>query len=342
MRNARTAVIALAMTAAVMVGGAAPALAANTTVTRSGPFTEYSLPNLAPANPYDITQGPDGNLWFTMHALALVGRITPGGDLTEFPVPTDGGLAITVGPDNALWFTTQGGNVYRMTTDGVVTNTYTVPSDGEGIATGPDGRIWISGGPITRLNPATGAQKTFPIDGFSSGITAGPDGNMWFTNPVNFFNIARVGKISMKGAIREYDIPPHANGAGTVGTVPWGITAGPDGNLWFADQFDQFGRVTTGGDVTMFPAGPGSTPSDVAAGADGNLWFTAQYGSRIVRVTLDGVKTAFALPAPFAGPTGITAGPHKTVWFVEYGKNNIPSNRIGTMKVCSKYTGTTC
>src|SRR5436305_913978 len=148
MRNARTAVLALAMTATATVAAAAPAGAANTTVTRSGPFTEYSLPNLDRADPWDIALGPDGNLWFTMNQLALVGRITPTGDITEFPVPTAQGLAITAGPDNALWFTTQGGVVYRMTTDGAITNSYTVPSDGDGIATGPDGRIWISGGPI--------------------------------------------------------------------------------------------------------------------------------------------------------------------------------------------------
>jgi len=342
MRNARLAVIGFAMTATVMVGATAPARAANTTVTHSGPFTEYSLPDLVPANPLGIALGPDGNLWFTMNAVPEVGRITPDGVITEFPVPASQGLAITAGPDNALWFTAQGGFVYRMTTDGTITNSYTVPSDGDGIATGPDGRIWISGGPITRLAPATGTQKTFPVDGFSLGITAGPDGKMWFTNPANFFDDGRVGSITMKGTIDQFPVPPHANGAGTVGAEPWGITAGPDGNLWFADLFDQVGKVTTAGAVTMFPAAPGSTPYDIAAGADGNLWFTAQYASRIVRITPAGVKTGFALPAPFAGPTGITAGPHKSVWFAEFGKNGVSANRIGMMKVCSSFPGTAC
>ena len=37
-----------------------------------------------------------------------------------------------------------------------------------------------------------------------------------------------------------------------------GITAGPDGNLWFTDtDTDSIGRITPSGAVTMFPASPG-------------------------------------------------------------------------------------
>src|SRR5205807_2021894 len=51
------------------------------------------------------------NLWFTEDNTNKIGRITPAGIITEFPIPTDpkgnrnspGG--ITSGPDGNLWFT---------------------------------------------------------------------------------------------------------------------------------------------------------------------------------------------------------------------------------------------
>ena len=56
--------------------------------------------------------GPDGNLWFTEDAGNNIGRITPAGEITEFPLPTPGSgpAGITVGPDGNLWFTEQIGN----------------------------------------------------------------------------------------------------------------------------------------------------------------------------------------------------------------------------------------
>ena len=41
----------------------------------------------------------------------------------------------------------------------------------------------------------------------------------------------------------------------TAGSDPGGITAGPDGNLWFTEfGVGKIGRITTAGTVTEFPA----------------------------------------------------------------------------------------
>ena len=54
---------------------------------------------------------------------------------------------------------------------------------------------------------------------------------------------------------------------------PPGITAGPDGNLWFTEySTSKIGKITTNGAITEFAA-PASTYS-ITAGPDGNLWFT--------------------------------------------------------------------
>jgi streptogramin lyase len=59
-----------------------------------------------------ITTGPDGNLWFVEYDGNALGRITPQGAITNFPLPAShsGPDSITKGPDGALWFTESDGN----------------------------------------------------------------------------------------------------------------------------------------------------------------------------------------------------------------------------------------
>jgi len=58
-------------------------------------------------SPYGMTLGPDGNLWYDELAANNIGRMTPQGVVTEFPVPTpNSGTGIPrVGPDGNIWFT---------------------------------------------------------------------------------------------------------------------------------------------------------------------------------------------------------------------------------------------
>src|SRR5215472_5663160 len=56
---------------------------------------------------------------------------------------------------------------------------------------------------------------------------------------------------------------------------PYGITTGPDGNLWFTEaNANDIVRVEAGGVITVFPIPtPGGGPSVITTGADGALWF---------------------------------------------------------------------
>ncbi len=65
---------------------------------------------VAESRPDGITAGPDGNLWFTESGGNKIGRITPSGQITEFPLPTGitkpyYPIGITAGPEGNLWFT---------------------------------------------------------------------------------------------------------------------------------------------------------------------------------------------------------------------------------------------
>jgi streptogramin lyase len=84
----------------------------------------YSIPTGAP-NPRSLTEGPDGNVWFTEYQGNQIARLTPSGVLTEFALPQPNSLPhdITVGPDNMLWFSEPGVNkIARMDLNGVVLN----------------------------------------------------------------------------------------------------------------------------------------------------------------------------------------------------------------------------
>jgi len=96
---------------------------------------------------------------------------------------------------------------------------------------------------------------------------------------------------------------------------PWGIAAGPDGNLWFTMQSaNQIGRITPSGVITSFSIPtPGSQPYGIAAGPDGNLWFTAYGANEIGRITTSGVITEFAL-STLSEPWEITLGQLLYLW----------------------------
>jgi virginiamycin B lyase len=168
-------------------------------ITSSGSVSQYSLSS----NPYAITAGPDGNIWFTEGN--GIGRITPSGTITEFPLPGIGGTKITAGPDGALWFTDiseNTGKIGRITTSGAISE-FTIPDfqgveQLGGIASGPDGAIWFTEG-------------SFPL-------------------PHAPFFPSKVGRITPDGAITEVLLP-------TADAYPVGITTGPDGNLWVAESY---------------------------------------------------------------------------------------------------------
>jgi streptogramin lyase len=122
------------------------------------------------------------------------------------------------------------------------------------------------------------------------------------------------------------------------GSLPQGITAGPDGNVWFVEnRASRFGRVTVASDrIDDFSTGSGisagSQPSEITVGPDGKLWFTEEAGNRIGRISLDGPPKAEEFPV--AGqPEGIVSGPDGALWFTEFA-----AGRIGRITTAGAFT----
>lgn len=243
-----------------------------------------------------ITPGPDGALYFTEPYRGLVanapagsvksaiGRITTDGKITESILPDNAAKPdqITVGPDGALW--------------------YTLNDFGAGKAAPGIGRITTSGSITSYQIPNT---ATLPHS-----ITAGPDGNVWFTaqgissgGPTVNTGTNFVGKIGFNGAITLYPLPAQPENQ-KAGFVLGGITAGPDGNVWFTEpKAGRIANITPNGKITELPVPTiDSAPNDITLGKDGALWFTQLLGDKVGRY-LPGpdLAASVTMASPVAG-----------------------------------------
>lgn len=164
-------------------------------ITTAGAITEFPLPSgysFSGRYPFvGITSGPDGNLWFG--AAGAVGRSTPNGAITMFPVaPNSGPDGITPGPDGNIWFTDYDGNaIGRITPTGTVTE-FPLPrpsSKPEAIVAARDGNLYFTleaGNVIDRIG-VSGAISEFAVPNIVTNgiIVDGPDGNLWIGNGVS-------------------------------------------------------------------------------------------------------------------------------------------------------------
>jgi streptogramin lyase len=201
---------------------------------------------------YGLTSGPDGNLWFTDNGVGI-GRMTPTGAVTYFPIPTTSNLSfgrITPGPDGNLWY---------------LAGDYSGPS-----AVGRIGRISPSGSVTEFPIPLSDSQPTQ--------IAVGADGNLWFT----LSDHAEIGRITPAGVITLFSITIESAAPADY------LIAGPDHTLWFAESAVTppiLGRMSTRGVVTrvLEPADCQNCVSDFIVGPDHTFWFIDATADKIGR-----------------------------------------------------------
>ena len=109
-------------------------------------------------------------------------------------------------------------------------------------------------------------------------------------------------------AVTEFSVPLPSGppATGIPGALLGGITAGPDGNIWFTELGvggpGQIGMINLATDViTQVPAPINA--EGITAGPDGNVWFISWTGSSIAMIdpNTDDITT-FPLPIPIPSP----------------------------------------
>jgi len=74
-------------------------------MTMKGEVTEFDIPTPR-SGAIGIAAGPDGNIWFCENKGGKIGRLTPGGEITEYPIAEGSEpISIIAGPDGNMWFT---------------------------------------------------------------------------------------------------------------------------------------------------------------------------------------------------------------------------------------------
>ena len=183
----------------LLVVGLALALGSAAGAAPIGGLKQFKVPT-ANSQPRAITNGSDGNRWFTegtefTSAPAKIARITPAGDITEFaPDVADGcnGCIITdiaQGPGGILYITSNDPTLMRFN---VATQSFETPVQMPNTsALGGDVAVsatdaWITDfndDAVWRYNISSGQFMSFPVsDPGDVGVDAA--GNAWFTSPV--------------------------------------------------------------------------------------------------------------------------------------------------------------
>jgi virginiamycin B lyase len=291
----------------------------------TGTIVTYKVPT-AGAHPFQITVGPDNNLWFVEAAASKIGRSTTSGIITEFPTTTgSAGPYDIVSLGGFLWFAeTNINKIGKCDTNGTMLAELliTVGSNKSTVtflAAGADGNIWytdVSNSNVGRMTPA-GSSMLFPAATASEPLrmTAGPDGNIWFTEFIG----NRISSITPTGTITRNTIMTNS-------AFPVAIASDKSMGLAFL-EIGKVGRITTGGQVTgeyPLPSGVSGVGqgSNIVLGPDGNFWFTNGAES-IIRMTPTGTMTRYTVPGTGQAASGLVVGPDGNLWFVDLLQNFI-------------------
>jgi streptogramin lyase len=300
-----------------------------------GTLKQFRVPT-PNANPKEITQGSDGNFWFTESHVEPpqsdnhhVGRITPDGTITEFLVcsfcfPND----IAQGPNGVLYFTKSDPGLGRITTDGTVLPDVVPPNtlaNGSGVTASGTGIYFaaFNANSIWRYDTVTGGFTEFPIPTASanlSDVAAGPDGTIWIAE----FGANQIGRLDpATGTITEVSLGSDPNG-------PSSLAVATDGKVWFTKRFSSsvgFLDPAASNAVTEFSLPAGSGPEGIAAAPDGSVWFTQTVAGNVARITASGVISE-GKRVKGSEPFGVTVAPNGDPWYAE-----LSANKIATLQL---------
>jgi streptogramin lyase len=291
------------------------------------------------SEPRDITNGSDGNRWFTegtefTGVEAKIGRITPAGEITEFAPGLADGCNFCIltdiqrGQGDLVYVTSNDPTLMRFNvqTEGFEAPV-AMPNNGAlaGQLAVHGDRVWITdfnNDVVWRYSTTTGTFEAFAASN-PADVAVDAAGNAWFTEPqANDDLSTNIGRID--AVTGEVTRTVTAVAAVFLAVSP------TDGKVWFAARFGTQGvgflDPADGNSVTFFPVA-NTGPAGIAAGPDGTIWFTQVITGNAASITNDGVISE-GKAVKGSGPAGITIAPDGDPWYAM-----LEGNKIATLQL---------
>ena len=264
-------------------------------------------------------------LWSTLGPLTAA----LGEEVRYFPVPSGAGPHdVAPAPDGTVWYTAQAaGALGRL--DPKTGRAEQIPLGAEsaphGVIVGPDGAPWVTDSglnAIVRVDPATRAVRTWPLPaatGHANLNTAAFDGSgrLWFTGQSGWY-----GSLDPKtGTMRTFADPD--------GRGPYGITATPKGDVWFASLAgSHIARVDTasGAKIRVDPPTRKQGARRVWSDSRGRIWVSEWNAGQLGRHDpADGSWREWKLPGDDPQAYAVYVDGEDKVWLTDFGANAILS-----------------
>jgi virginiamycin B lyase len=246
-------------------------------------YTEYDMPSPS-RMPFSAAPDKDGYLWIPNFGVAnKITRLNPKtGEMQDYQVPNVGTAAVhsaVPAADGTVWLTEQGSNKIgkwdphtRIIAE--FQDAYLPGKVGYGAGSkhtlrfDPNGNVWASGDPLTRLERKTGKFTRFGEVPNAYDVKIGNDGNIWFTAP----DSDEIGMVDYKTLkVSLWTVP-------TPDSYPRRMQVDADGIVWFgefnAGKMGRFDPKTQ--KFTEYPLpGPRPTPYGLGIDAKHYIWYAS-------------------------------------------------------------------
>jgi virginiamycin B lyase len=246
-------------------------------------------------------------------------------EVRTYPVPEGAGPHdVAPAPDGKVWYSAQGAGALGIL-DPATGEVRHVPlgegSAPHGVIQGPDGAAWLTDGglnAIVRVDPKTEEVKSWPLPeevGYANLNTATFDksGTLWFTGQAGVY-----GRLDpQRGEMRVWKDPD--------GPGPYGITATPDGRVFFASlagshiaEID----TATGEKRRIDPQTQGQGARRVWSDSRGNIWVSEWNSGQLSRyLPGSGEWRAWKLPGERPRAYAVYVDERDIVWLSDFGAN---------------------
>jgi len=262
-------------------------------------------------------------------ALALLGGLfaspSKAADVRVYDLPAGSQPHdVTPAPDGAVWYTAQRQGALGIL-DPATGQARHVPlgqgSAPHGVIAGPDGAAWITDSglnAIVRWDPKSGRIDTWRLPestGYANLNTAAFDGKgtLWFTGQNGVY-----GRLEPRSGALEVFRAPKGRG-------PYGITATPDGIVYYASLAgSHIARIdgNSGKATVIEPPTADQGARRVWSDSKGNIWISEWNSGQLTRYTPAGdAWKSWKLPGDTPRAYAVYVDDRDAVWVSDFGAN---------------------